>query len=365
MRIAYGVLGYGQGHATRSMAVLPALRERHEVLVLAGGSAYEAIRTEHPTVEIPCLAYHYARNGKRSLWLTARRAVPFIRDLLVRGPTFRKVEVTLREFRPDVIVSDAEMLTHWVGRYLGIPRINFDHFGVVAYFKPPMRFFDRFLKSREVWVYRRMIQNPDRVLVSSFYDAEPARSGVRLVGPMLRPEVKAMAPTEGEHLLAYINNGKHLYTPRIEQALRKLDCPVYVYGVPRNGQEGNLEYRPRSNVGFLEALASCRAVISTAGNQLVGEAIQLGKPMLVMPEDSMEQRINGMALTRMGLGMHLPRTNISAGVIRRFLADLPRFKGNMRLCVRDGSQEAIAALETFFEELTNGSAREPRSHVGA
>jgi len=91
--------------------------------------------------------------------------------------------------------------------------------------------------------------------------------------------------------------------------------------------------------------------------------MQLGKPMLVMPEDSMEQWINGMALTRMGLGMHLHRANLSAEVIRGFLGDLPRFKANMRQCVRDGSQVAIAALETFFEELTDGDTRDQASHA--
>jgi hypothetical protein len=42
MRILYGVFGYGRGHATRALSVLPELMERHEVTVLAGGT-----RTTH------------------------------------------------------------------------------------------------------------------------------------------------------------------------------------------------------------------------------------------------------------------------------------------------------------------------------
>jgi uncharacterized protein (TIGR00661 family) len=336
------------------MSVLPALRERHEVLVFAGGEAYEAIKSEHPVVSIPCLAYHYGPNGKRSLWLTGRRAAPLILDVLRRGPTFRTVEEKLREFDPDVIVSDAEMLTHWVGKYLGVPRINFDHFGVLAYFNPPMRRRDRLFKWREVLAYKRLIRNPERVLVSSFYDAEPTRKGVRLIGTLLRPEVAELKATDGEHLLVYINNGEQLYTPDIERALHELDCPMYVYGTAREGQDGKLEYRPRSNVTFIEALASCRAVISSAGNQLVGEAIHLRKPMLVMPEDCMEQWINGMALTRLGLGRHISRKDFSASVVRGFLDELPRFTESMRSHAGDGSRDAVEALETFFEELAGG-----------
>ena len=36
MRIVYGIHGYGRGHATRALGVLPELRQRHEVLGLAG-----------------------------------------------------------------------------------------------------------------------------------------------------------------------------------------------------------------------------------------------------------------------------------------------------------------------------------------
>ena len=36
MRIAYGVMGYGRGHAMRARAVLPSLMEEHEITVFAG-----------------------------------------------------------------------------------------------------------------------------------------------------------------------------------------------------------------------------------------------------------------------------------------------------------------------------------------
>ena len=45
------------------------------------------------------------------------------------------------------------------------------------------------------------------------------------------------------------------------------------------------------------------AVVSTAGNQLVGEALYLGKPVLVMPERvNFEQAINAHYLEQSGAG---------------------------------------------------------------
>ncbi|MBN2447789.1 MAG: hypothetical protein JXO22_13745, partial [Phycisphaerae bacterium] len=52
MRIAYGVMGYGRGHATRTAAVLPTLMRRHDVLVLGGRDAYAALSADYPVVRI-------------------------------------------------------------------------------------------------------------------------------------------------------------------------------------------------------------------------------------------------------------------------------------------------------------------------
>ena len=43
MRIAYGVMGYGRGHAMRTATVLPHLMEQHDVRVFASADAYKAV----------------------------------------------------------------------------------------------------------------------------------------------------------------------------------------------------------------------------------------------------------------------------------------------------------------------------------
>jgi hypothetical protein len=67
VRIVYGVFGYGRGHATRALSVLPELLQRHDVVVLAGGDAYDALAPELPVVRVPTLRYSYGGDGKRSL----------------------------------------------------------------------------------------------------------------------------------------------------------------------------------------------------------------------------------------------------------------------------------------------------------
>lgn len=356
MRIAYGVHGYGRGHATRSMSVFPELMRQHELLILGGGEAYASIWPDFPVVKIPTVGYYYGPHGRRSNVETFKRNFSAVMDLALRGPAFQTVVDALRDFRPDVVISDAEAWTHRAARLLRIPRIGFDHFGVMAYCKPRLPLADLVISRRDVMVYKWLMGQPQRVIVSSFYDAPAARPGVRVVGPMLRPAVRNQRASVGNYLLAYFNNGAHQFSPQLEALLQGSGVRVKVYGVPRKGILGNLEFRSPSNLPFIEDLAGCRGVISTAGNQLVGEAMHLGKPMLVMPEDCVEQRLNAAELARMGIGMQSTFGSLSQATIQDFLARLPEFVANIRRQTRDGRAEAIAAIEQFLHELAGRPA---------
>ena len=355
MRIVYGIHGYGRGHATRALAILPDLMRRHDVLILAGGDAYDALHEHLPVTRIPTLGYAQRANGTRSNLLTLTRNLPAYLDLRLAGPAFQMIEETVRDFDAQVVISDAEPWTHRVAARLGIFRVGIDHFGIMAYCRPTLRPIDRLISFRDAWVYRHLMGNPDRVIVSSFFDAPPRRPGVHVVRTPLRSDVFQFQPGDGDHLLAYFNRGVP-FCDRIHAALRSLGLPVLVYGTRRIGTEANLEFRPRGNHTFLEALASCRAVISSAGNQLVGEALHFRKPMFVIPEDCVEQRMNAVALARCGIGMWCWQHKVSVDVLRSFVAQLPAYAENLAHQARDGRQEILATLERFFTECTGEKA---------
>jgi uncharacterized protein (TIGR00661 family) len=352
VRILYGVFGYGRGHATRALSVLPHLRERHDVVILAGGDAYDAIAPCHPVVRIPTLRYEYRSDGRRSLSKTFGENLRRIADVALQGQGFRAVARLVRELRPDVALCDAEPWTHAAAAQLGVPRISFDHFGVLAYCRPPIPFTDRLRSFRDVSAYRALMGRPDRVIVSSFYDGGARDPRIKFVGPLLRAEVLGRRAVRGEHLLVYLNHGAYQLTPRVENALRSLHFPVIVYGTPRRGVDGNLTFRAPSNEPFLDDLATCRAVFSTAGNQLVGEALWFNKPMLVMPEHTVEQRLNAAAVERLGIGMQVHHTLIDAHTFQRFFAGEETYRASMKHAVRDGRVESLQAIEAFARELT-------------
>ena len=92
MRIAYGVMGYGRGHAMRTMSVLPALMAEHEVTVYAGGDAFEVLAPLFPTVRIPTIGYRYNNRGGHSLPRTFSENLAPMADLLLGGPGTEALE---------------------------------------------------------------------------------------------------------------------------------------------------------------------------------------------------------------------------------------------------------------------------------
>lgn len=356
----------------RTMSVLPALMAEHDVTVFAGGDAYDVLAPLFPTVRIPTIGYRYNQRGGHSLPRTVRENFAPMADLLFGGHGMEQVEREFRSRDIELVITDSEAWTHRIAQRLKLPRISFDHVGIIAYCKPHFPPDLWLTGMRDAVGYRRLMGIPERILIASFYPAEGAYPGVKVVGPMLRDEVKALKPRDGDYLLCYFNKGEHQYRPHVDRALRLLDCPVVIYGTPHRGKVDNLDFRAPSNEWFVRDLAQCKAVLSTAGNQLIGEAIHFGKPILAVPEEAFEQRLNAHMIERMGVGMRADLNRLTPSDIDRFMGHHDWYCSNMSQHAGDGRAEAIATLQRFIAELAPASsprrvtnrAAAPRRSVG-
>ncbi len=360
MRIAYGVMGYGRGHAMRTSAVLPDLMREHEVRVFAGRDAYLALKDRFPCEGLPVIGYQYDASGRLSAPLKFRRNAGLTTDLLTHGPVTREVTRRLDSFAPDIVISDSETWTHRYARAAGIPGIGFDHVGIMAYCKCDFAPEDWLRGPRDALGYRAFMGNPERVLVSSFYPAEPRMSGVKLVGPILRDSVLAAQPTRGNYLLGYFNKGEHQFCNTLETVLRSCVERIIIYGTPQRGVSGNLDFRAPANEAFVRDLAGCKGLISTSGNQLLGEAVYLGKPVLTMPEDVVEQRLNARAVVNMGVGVQARLNRLSLSDLGQFLTNLDTYASNTHQHRRAGRAAALTELRRFLAELGQASRPAPK-----
>ena len=356
MRIAYGIHGYGRGHAGRSLAVLAELTRRHEVLVLAGGDAV-ALLQELEVARIPVLAFGY-RGPRLSALETLRRNAPLLASLAFGGGPVAEVEARLRQFRPEVVVSDSEPLVLHAARRLGIPRIGFDHVGIIAWCRPEAPLSDALQLRRDGALYRLLLGRPERVIVSSFFAAPPRWPGVRLVPPVLRERVLRASPRDGEHLLVYFNQPRRV-TPGMLAELDRVGVPVVVYGAGGPRREGLREHKAIDEQGFVEDLATARAVLSTAGHQLASEALYLGKPLLLCPEDCAEQRLNARELVRLGVARALEARRLSGDLVRRFLDGNEVQRAAWPRHLRSGNGPALEVLEAELRAAAGASRASP------
>jgi uncharacterized protein (TIGR00661 family) len=105
-RVAYAVLDWGLGHATRSIPIIQALqRNDFEVLILGAGASLEVLKREFPSqkyYELPAYNPIYPKNGGM-IWAMVRQLPKFF--TVIRREHRILKEICQRE-KIDVIISD-------------------------------------------------------------------------------------------------------------------------------------------------------------------------------------------------------------------------------------------------------------------
>ena len=345
--IFFSLSGEGRGHATRIRAVVESLREQHSIRLFTSGDAYKFLApiyrgTEVALHRIAGLRFHYTETRRLDFTRTGSEALRYLRRLpMLRRMLARHLE---RE-RPDLIVTDFEPALPRAGRRLGIPFVSLDHQHFLTTYDlgglpRHLRWHARYMGL----IVRGYFSGQRESIVSSFYFPPLRRGceGVTQVGVMLRPEILAAPATAGGHLVAY---WRRFVAPPVLEALAASGREVRVYGLGAQPRRGNLVFREIDETRFVEDLATCDALVSTAGNQLVGEALYLGKPALVMPEArNFEQYINAHFLARSGAGDWVEMEKATPAHLRRFLGRLDEFRGCIDRRRMNGLPLTLAAL---------------------
>ncbi|MEJ5329444.1 MAG: glycosyltransferase family protein [Desulfobaccales bacterium] len=342
-RILYGVQGSGTGHAVRALTVARRFPE-HEFLFVSFGSGAQVLKAEYPVAVLPAPDTVYRRH-RLVVSATVIAALRYAgQDRLNKERLLRLIDA----FQPEVALSDYDYLVPWASRRLGLPCLGLDHQHVITCCRhrlPPVSRPAYWVTST---VIRRLYGEVTWRLVTSFFHP-PLRNGVRarLVPPLLRESVLKRQPTSGEHVVAYqsVSTFRH-FLP----FLRSLPRPVYVYGLGERGQEGNLHFRPRSEEGFLDDLASCAYVVAGGGHTAISEALYFGKPVLSFPiRRHTEQFLNAYYLDKLGYGMRVSRFRPGPGLWRRFERRLADFAARIREGSFVGNEEIFARVAAFID----------------
>lgn len=338
--IFYSMSGEGRGHASRVRAIVEELRQRHRVVLYAPGHAWDFLAPAYKGTEVEVrhiegLSFYYRLDGRLD---EVRTLVEGVKKYLGFPGRIESIKKDMRLERPDLVITDFDALLPRAAEQLNIPymSINHQHFLLtydLSELPVPLRLRAMALAAGVRCFYGSQIMS----VVSSFYfpPLRPGVSGVRQVGVLLGPEIRELAKSvrDDGFVLAYLRRSAPL---RVLRALKRCGLPVKVYGLGYREPKDNLEFCPVDAKQFPLDLSRCRALVCTAGNQLVGEALYFGKPVLAMPEPGNdEQEINGFFLQWSGAGRNLPMHTLDGPKLRAFLANLNSYKSPIpreRLC---------------------------------
>jgi uncharacterized protein (TIGR00661 family) len=160
----------------------------------------------------------------------------------------------------------------------------------------------------------------------------------------------------GEHVLVYQTSESYsALLPMLEQMASQSGTPFVVYGLGKDEVlgGGKVRLRPFSETGFVDDLATARAVIAGGGFSLMGEAVYLGKPMLSVPiRRQFEQILNALYLEKLGYGAWTRQ--LEPRGIAAFLERSDEYAAQVARHVQDGNRALLGALDALLQRVEKG-----------
>jgi len=356
MRVLYGVVGDGMGHATRSRVVLEHLLARgHEARVVVSDRAYKFLSevfAGNPKIavhEIHGLRFSYRGKGIDKSE-TLKRTVKEIPEALSKNIGVYK---DLRsEYKPDVVFSDFESWAYVYGRHHKLPIISIDNQQVMDRCRHPADVTDDdcpgFVATRAGINVR--LGRCYHYLAATFFYPPIKRPNTTLIPPILRPEILAAKREPRDHVLVYQTAGTNT---ELVPLLKKLPHRFVVYGMGRTEKDGNVELKAFSQSGFVEDLRTAKAAIAGGGFSLMCEAVHLHVPLLCVPlEGQWEQQLNARWLAKLRYGAWTPVLDDKA--VREFLAAAGEYSKAVEAYVRRDNGPLYSCVDTLMDRVQRG-----------
>jgi len=351
VKILYGVVGEGMGHATRSRVILSHLVKNHEVEIVVSGRAHEYLSRYFFNVhEIKGLRMAYENNEvdrSKTFWELIKSLPSMI------GDNFQDFIKLGERFTPDVVVSDFESFAYTFGKHHDVPVISIDNMQIINRceldVEIPDEYKDDYLIAKGI--VKGKLPYCFHYMITTFFYPPIRKERTSLYPPILRNRILEAEATREDHILVYQTSTSN---ETLLEILKGAGVPFRVYGFNRDERVGdNIWLRPFSEDGFIADLASCRGVLATGGFSLMGEAVYLGKPLLAIPlRKQFEQLLNSLYLEKLGYGAYHEELSVEA--IGAFSERLDEYATNLERHEQEGNTKILSSLDRLIEEAVEG-----------
>lgn len=354
-KVLFLVQGEGRGHLTQAISMSRTLREAgyQLVAVLVGEAVerpipaffYDQISAPVEAFSSPNLVVN--AEGKVDFRKTVTHHLP---HMFRFGKSIRQINKSVQRHRPDLILNFYEILGglyNWLYQP-SVPMVCIGHQYLFFHSEfpfPKQGRTDRFLIN---FNSRLTALRAKKVLALSF-DAltdEPSKQ-VFVVSPLLRPDVHALTPSQKEYILVYLNHPA-LYSQIVDWHLKHPDVPLHCFwskpdAPPEEKIDETLTLHRLDGATFLEMMAGCKALVTTAGFESVCEAMYLDKPVMVVPIHY-EQACNAADTERVGAGVAAKRFDLS--ILMDYLPHHRPVGDNFRRWCHEGEKQWLTHLES-------------------
>jgi uncharacterized protein (TIGR00661 family) len=363
MHILYGVVGEGMGHATRSRVVIEHLLQKgHVVRIVVSGRAHRFLverlsSYKNVTVEeIHGFALRYFKNRldkSESLFDNLKKAPKGLRKNI---KVYRKVAE--EGFEPELVISDFESWAAFYALNRRLPVISIDNMQIINRCK-----HDKFITGAKGFNFnvvklavKMKIPGAYHYLITSFFFPPVRKKRTTLVPPILRPEIIEARREPKDHVLVYQTSTSN---EELVPSLKKLPHPFRVYGMGREGREGNVTLCAFSESGFVDDLRTARAVIAGGGFSVLSEAVSLGVPVLSIPvEQQFEQELNARYIAHLNYGAWARR--IDPDNVARFLERIDDYTRSLEAYPRRDNAMTLGCVDELIERRARGDKRPVR-----
>ncbi len=322
MRILFSVNGIGIGQATRSLAVYRELKEN--TLFVSYEDGYKFLKDKVKTKKVDWFNFV----GKHSLDIIST-TWNMLRNVDIHFRAIERMRKIFIEFKPDVVISDHDLVSLDVAEEFGIPSFSILTLYTV---KNNYKYIPKELKSNSIklqkkavdFIIRTFERRSNVVFYPSFDVSYKYREKVKVTDLIVREKRKI---TKGN--LIYVSLGgtkleKSFLRPLVN-SLKKIDEYKFLIAGGRRRSLKNVEIFPFVNP--FDYLKKSKAVITTAGHSSISEALVYKKPVLTIPLlNHVEQLSNAIAVKRMGCGDYLLIKDLRKNYSEKILSFLKKIE---------------------------------------
>lgn len=373
-KIIYSIQGEGRGHAGRSLRLLEKMQEDgFKIWVFSGGDALSILENKFFVFKIPVFRLHYGKNGISMVATFLKNSYQALGLIFGIGQRYHRILRQVKTIRPDFIISDFEPYLNRIGCRLKIPVISIDHQRVLIDSEIPKS--NWIIKYVKLPIYRLFIHllfsQSEKVIVSSFFHFPKKKSSqASFVGPFIPASLYQKTPVRGNRITVYLKEPQYLHLLLLTlTSMQEFNFDIFSHwprSIKNNADQGHIHLHPIDRDCFLSALVNSMALITTAGNQVIGEAIFLKKPVLAFPKlNDTEQKINALALALSGFGACCDLTDLNPQIMRNFIQRLSFYRKNIESAIvdrekYDGTHETLKIIRASARQFSYSNSRQRR-----